>query len=152
MAEYIDRKALEKAMTIAAANGKDKDRRTWAKAICVLHDILALSTAMSSVGINAEAGGTAMTQTMTAISKAVSAGGDDLETFAKIAGVSASEFADMWGNEPIDAISAFIGGLGKMNENGEDTISVLDELGLSGIRQSILILIITQRQQQELQR
>lgn len=102
-------------------------------------DILALSTAMSSVGINAEAGGTAMTQTMTAISKAVSAGGDDLETFAKIAGVSASEFADMWGNEPIDAISAFIGGLGKMNENGEDTISVLDELGLSGIRQSNML-------------
>lgn len=102
-------------------------------------DILALSTAMSSVGINAEAGGTAMTQTMTAISKAVSAGGDDLETFAKIAGVSASEFADMWGNEPIDAISAFIGGLGKMNENGEGTISVLDELGLSGIRQSNML-------------
>jgi len=102
-------------------------------------DILALSTAMSSVGINAEAGGTAMTQTMTAISKAVSAGGDDLETFAKIAGVSASEFADMWGNEPIDAISAFIGGLGKMNENGEDTIAVLDELGLSGIRQSNML-------------
>lgn len=102
-------------------------------------DILALSTAMSSVGINAEAGGTAMTQTMTAISKAVSAGGDDLETFAKIAGVSASKFADMWGNEPIDAISAFIGGLGKMNENGEDTISVLDELGLSGIRQSNML-------------
>lgn len=39
MAEYIDRKALEKAMTIAAENGKDKDRRTWAKAICVLHDM-----------------------------------------------------------------------------------------------------------------
>ena len=39
MAEYIDREALEKAMTIAAVNGKDKDRRTWAKAICVLHDI-----------------------------------------------------------------------------------------------------------------
>jgi TP901 family phage tail tape measure protein len=102
-------------------------------------DILALSTAMSSVGIEAEAGGTAMTQTLTAISKAVSAGGDDLETFAKIAGVSASKFADMWGNEPIDAISAFIGGLGKMNENGEDTISVLDKLGLSGIRQSNML-------------
>lgn len=34
-------------------------------------DILALSASMSSVGINAEAGGTAMTQTLTAISKAV---------------------------------------------------------------------------------
>ena len=39
MAEYIDRKALGKAMTIEAVNGKDKDRRTWAKAICVLHDM-----------------------------------------------------------------------------------------------------------------
>lgn len=39
MAEYIDREALEKAMTVAAVNGKDKDHRTWATAICVLHDI-----------------------------------------------------------------------------------------------------------------
>ena len=39
MAEYIDKLALENAMTIAAVNGKDKDRRTWAKAICVLHDM-----------------------------------------------------------------------------------------------------------------
>ena len=39
MAEYIDRVALEKAITVAAVNGKDKDRRTWAKAICVLHDM-----------------------------------------------------------------------------------------------------------------
>lgn len=39
MAEYIGREALENAMTIAAVNGKEKDRRTWAKAICVLHDM-----------------------------------------------------------------------------------------------------------------
>ena len=39
MAEYIDLEALEKAMTIAAVNGKDRDRRIWAKAICLLHDM-----------------------------------------------------------------------------------------------------------------
>ena len=39
MAEYIDRVALGNAMTIAAVNGKNKDRRTWAKAICLLHDM-----------------------------------------------------------------------------------------------------------------
>lgn len=38
MSEPIDRGALEKALTIAAANDKDKNCRTWAKAICVLHD------------------------------------------------------------------------------------------------------------------
>lgn len=102
-------------------------------------DILALSTAMSSVGINAEAGGTAMTQTLSAISKAVSEGGDDLNTFAKVAGVSAEEFAQMWSDDPITAIQGFIGGLGDMNANGEDVLAVLDKLGLSGIRQSNML-------------
>nr|DAF75731.1 MAG TPA: minor tail protein [Caudoviricetes sp.] len=102
-------------------------------------DILALSTAMSSVGINAEAGGTAMTQTLSAISKAVSDGGDDLNTFAKVAGISADEFAKMWSDDPITAIQGFIGGLGDMNANGEDVLAVLDELGLSGIRQSNML-------------
>lgn len=45
MAEYIERGALDKALTVAAANGKDKDRRTWAKAICVLHDAPAADVA-----------------------------------------------------------------------------------------------------------
>lgn len=45
MAEYIDKNALDKALTVAAANGKDKDRRTWAKAICVLHDMPAADVA-----------------------------------------------------------------------------------------------------------
>ena len=102
-------------------------------------DILALSTAMSSVGINAEAGGTAMTQTLSAISKAVSDGGEDLKTFSKVAGVSADEFAKMWSDDPITAIQGFIGGLGDMNANGEDVLAVLDELGLSGIRQSNML-------------
>ena len=31
MAEYIDRHAFEKALSIAAACGKDKDCRVWAK-------------------------------------------------------------------------------------------------------------------------
>lgn len=45
MAEYIERKALDKALTVAAANDKDKNRRTWAKAICVLHDLHAADVA-----------------------------------------------------------------------------------------------------------
>ncbi|MFR8257586.1 MAG: hypothetical protein ACLVAC_01755 [Oscillospiraceae bacterium] len=37
--EYIERKALDKALTAATAHDKDKNRRTWAKAICILHDL-----------------------------------------------------------------------------------------------------------------
>ncbi len=39
MADYISREAADKALTIAAAADKDKNRRIWAKAICVLHDL-----------------------------------------------------------------------------------------------------------------
>ena len=100
---------------------------------------LALATAMSSVGIEAEAGGTAMTQTFNAIETAVAHGGDNLEKFAKVAGMSATSFADMWGNHPVEALQAFIGGLGNLEENGENTVLVLDDLGLSGIRQSDML-------------
>ena len=102
-------------------------------------DILALSTAMSSVGIQAEAGGTAMTQTLTAISQAVSEGGDDLESLASIAGKSATDFANEWKSSPIAALQEFIGGLSEMNAAGDDTYKVLDDLGMSGVRQSNML-------------
>lgn len=43
--EYIERKALDKALTAAAAHDKDKNRRTWAKTICILHDLPAADVA-----------------------------------------------------------------------------------------------------------
>lgn len=99
-------------------------------------EILGLATAMSSVGIEAEAGGTAMTQTLTAIEKAAVSGGEELEQFATIAGMSSEQFANTWKEKPIDAIQSFIRGLGELDSKGESATLVLDEMGLSGIRQS----------------
>lgn len=45
MADYIKREAADKALTLSAANDKDKNRRIWAKAICVLHDLPAADVA-----------------------------------------------------------------------------------------------------------
>lgn len=102
-------------------------------------EILGLATAMSSVGIEAEAGGTAMTQTLSAIESAVAAGGEDLQKFATVAGESAQEFADKWENHPIEAIQDFIRGLGKLDEKGESATMVLDDMQLSGVRQSNML-------------
>lgn len=101
--------------------------------------IMGLAAAMSSVGIEAEAGGTAMTQTLTAMEKAVTSGGKKLEDFARIAGMSSSQFADAWQREPITAIQAFIAGLGQLDSQGESATQVLEALGLSGIRQSNML-------------
>lgn len=102
-------------------------------------EILALSAAMSSVGIEAEAGGTAMTQTLSAIESAVAHGGDTLNEFASIAGMSAESFADMWETDAIGALTSFIGGLGHLEAQGESAVLTLDELGLSGVRQSNML-------------
>lgn len=102
-------------------------------------EIMALAAAMSSVGIEAEAGGTAMTQTLNAIEKAVAKGGDNLAEFARIAGMSSEEFSSAWKNDAMSALTSFIGGLGKLDEQGESTVLVLEDLGLTGIRQSNML-------------
>lgn len=102
-------------------------------------EILGLATAMSSVGIEAEAGGTAMTQTLSAIESAVAAGGEDLQKFATVAGESSEEFASKWKNKPVEAIQDFIRGLGTLDERGASATMVLDDMGLSGVRQSNML-------------
>lgn len=102
-------------------------------------EILGLATAMSSVGIEAEAGGTAMTQTLAAIESAVAAGGEDLQKFAIVAGESSKEFASKWKNKPVEAIQDFIRGLGTLDERGASATMVLDDMGLSGVRQSNML-------------
>ena len=102
-------------------------------------EIMALATAMSSVGIQAEAGGTAMTQTLTAMEAAVSTGGESLEKFAYVAGMSAQEFSSTWQSSPILAIEAFIEGLGRLDAQGESATLMLEDMGLSGVRQSNML-------------
>ena len=101
--------------------------------------IMALAAAMSSVGIEAEAGGTAMTQTLNAIEKAVATGEDSLQSFADVAGMSADSFAEMWNTDALCALTAFIRGLGNLDEQGESAVLVLEDLGLTGIRQSNML-------------
>lgn len=104
-------------------------------------DVLALSTALSTAQISAEGGGTAITQTLTNITKELASFRDGAESnlprFAEIAGMSAEEFADAWESKPIEAFDKFITGLSKLDEEGEYTALIFDELGLSGVRQSL---------------
>lgn len=102
-------------------------------------ETMALATAMSSVGIQAEAGGTAMVETFNALETAVATGGPKLEEFARISGMTSEEFIHSWGSKPVEALQSFIRGLGSLEENGESTVLVLEELGLTGIRQSNML-------------
>lgn len=102
--------------------------------------IMSLSAAMSSVGINAEAGGTAMTMVMKKINNAVDAGGQKLDGFAKLAGMSSQEFQKAWKDDAATALDAVIHGLAKSGEEGKNLTAILGDLGIKGIRESDVML------------
>lgn len=94
-------------------------------------DVLGYSTALSSLGIDAEAGGSAVSRTWTKLQNAVSQGGEDLDNFSKISGMSADEFKQAWAESPSSAFNSFVKGLSQ----SEDIISDLQNVGINDVRE-----------------
>ena len=93
--------------------------------------ILALAGALSSVGIEAQAGGSAMSKVIIEMQLAAETGGERLADFARVAGMSAQQFADAFREDATNALMAFIGGLQTAEERGVSTIKVLHDMGLT---------------------
>jgi TP901 family phage tail tape measure protein len=99
-------------------------------------EVLGFANALSSMGINAEAGGTAMSRVFIKLNDAVIDGSEKLNVFAEVAGMSAEEFRSAYQEDASGAIVAFVAGLGRMQESGQSTTAVLDDLELGEIRVS----------------
>ncbi|WP_150887876.1 phage tail tape measure protein [Staphylococcus auricularis] len=99
-------------------------------------EIMSISAAMSSVGIESEAGGTAMTQIFNKMTKAAASGGSELDAFADTAGMSGEQFAKTWENNPTKALSAFIEGLSHTSGGAKGVQSALESVGITGIREA----------------
>lgn len=103
-------------------------------------DVLGYSAALASVGVEAEAGGTALSQTFTQIAAAVRTGGAELEIIARTAGMTADEFKRAFQQDAAQAMNTFITGLGQVEASGGSAANVLDQLGMTGVRQSNSLL------------
>ena len=99
-------------------------------------DVMGVAAAMSSVGIEAEAGGTAMSMVMKKIDADVRAGGDALAGWAQASGRSAEEFGAAWQSRPAEALDMLVTGLANAKGRGEDMNAILADLGVTGIRES----------------
>lgn len=102
--------------------------------------ILALSAALSSVGIAAEAGGSSISRTMIKIANAVAQGGAQLESFASVAGMTADDFAQRWEQDAAGALLEFIEGLDRMAKSGANVFGVLEQLEITQIRERDALL------------
>ena len=99
-------------------------------------DMLALSAAVTSVGIEAGAGGTSMATLIQKMQLAIETG-NGLEEWATAAGMSAQEFATLWGEDATGALTAFIQSLGTTEESAMSTLVAL------GLNDSRLVRMVT---------
>ncbi len=91
--------------------------------------IMSFAGALSSVGIEAEAGGSAFSKVMIDMQLAVETNSERLKEFADVAGMSGEEFRKAFQEDAAGAIIAFIQGLGTAEERGLSAIKVLDDMG-----------------------
>lgn len=105
--------------------------------------IMALATSMSSVGIEAEAGGSAMSKLLKKIQVACETGSNELKQFSNVAGMSADEFKDAFEKDAVGALSSFLSGLNDTERNGKSAIAILDDMKISEVRLSNTILSLS---------
>ena len=92
--------------------------------------ILGWSAAMASLGIEAEAGGTAFSQTISNIDAAVATGSDDLQAFAEVAGMSGDEFSQAWSEDATGTFQRLLEGIA----NSDNATVALEKMGITGVR------------------
>lgn len=96
--------------------------------------IMGIAATFSSLGIEAEAGGTAVSKVLLDMSMAVASGGDDLKAFAEVAGMSGRQFKDAFEKDAASTFGVFLEGLRKMQEQGRNVAGVLEDLGYKEVR------------------
>lgn len=96
-------------------------------------ELLAIGTAFTAAGVNAEAGGSSIQRVLLEMSSAVQRGGKDLRKWATATGLTADEFADAWGTEggPAKIFNQFVQ---ELAQSGEGASLVLENLDVDTIR------------------
>ena len=98
-------------------------------------DILGLAATMTSLGLRAEMGGTAMSQILNRIGSDLAHNGKEAQAWAKRAGMSVSEFRSAFEKDAVGALLALMKGLDDAVASGENLDIMLSELGINNIRQ-----------------
>ena len=96
-------------------------------------EILALSSAVTSMGVEVEAGGTALSQTFNEIALAIGKGGKEVEGFTSVLGISASEFERRWRQDALGTFQEFLSELNKLDPIAQSV--ALEMAGITGQRQ-----------------
>lgn len=97
--------------------------------------ILALATSLSSVGIEAEMGGNAISTIMNRIDKDVALNTETLQVWADTAGMSAEQFSEKWRTDVMGALLDVVNGMATYRDEGGNLNTLLKDMDISYMRQ-----------------
>jgi TP901 family phage tail tape measure protein len=101
-------------------------------------ETLGWASAVASLGIETEAGGSALQNFFIRTQKMVASSGGQLGILADTAGVSVRKFREMFDRDATGALTRFLEGMSKLSAAGQ--LRVLEDLGLTDIRITRTIL------------
>ena len=107
-------------------------------------DTLAIATALQAVGVQSQAGGTAMARVFQAITIALQGGTKELTTFAQVTGMTNQAFAQLAKENPAQALNAFLVGLSEAGDAGRNVVQILEDLGLKQQRTIRALLAVAE--------
>lgn len=101
-----------------------------------LPEIMGLAAAMSSLGMYAESGGSALSKVIKQVQMAVETGSESLKDYAEVAGMTADAFAQLWSEDSAAAMQRLIEGIADVERNSASITKTLDDLGVTELRTS----------------
>ena len=93
-------------------------------------DTLAIATALQAVGVQSQAGGTAMARVFQALAVATTSGGKQLDAFLRVTQLTEEQFRRIAAEDPAQALNLFIQGISRIADEGGNYITILEDLNL----------------------
>lgn len=104
-----------------------------------------ISTAMKSLGIQAQLGGSAVGRAFREIDIAIRKGGEGLRALEEITGESGESLREQFGDDAVKVFQSFVKGLDKVQKAGGSVAFALEDLNLKGDEINKVIPVLAQR-------
>jgi len=97
-------------------------------------NVLGISTALKSLGKEAESSGSVMGKSFNAIDQAIRNGGKELTQLQEVTRMSGAELKKAFKEDATGVFKSMIDGLSRIEKSGGNTTQALSNMGLSGLR------------------
>lgn len=108
-------------------------------------DVAAISTALASVGVQAELGGSAVGRTFRTLDEIIFRGGESAKNLSTLTGLAVQDLQKAFGEDPVRVFRLFVEGLQNVNRAGGNASQTLALFGLRGDEINKVIIPLSTR-------